>query len=373
MTRRGVGLSNTGGDGMSSRPRASQDILDRFGAAYAGKHVVVTGGASFIGSHLTDALLECGAKVRVIDDFSSGLESNLTNHSNLEVIKFDLCESGGRDPLLTGADAVFHLAAIHGGRGFIDTHPGEILANLAIDHGVFRAARSANVPRVVHASSACIYPTTLQAEELNRGLLREQAAGFEKQGAAYPDGVYGWTKLIGELQLQHLDGNSGARFRSARIFTAYGERENESHAVVALIAKALLRLDPFPIWGSGNQTRNFTYVSDTVAGLMGLGADSVPTKYLAVNVGTPVHTRVIDLVETIFEILDWRPEEFVFDTSKPVGVASRAADNTLIRSVLGWEPSVSLREGLARTVTWYRSWPGRITSAEDLESRLMSR
>ena len=303
--------------------------------------------------------------------FPPAWSSNLNDHSNLEVIRFDLVESDGRDPLFTGADALFHLAAIHGGRGFIDTHPSEMLANLAIDHGVFQAARSARVPRVVHASSACVYPTTLQAEELDRGLLREQAAGFEEQGAAYPDGVYGWTKLIGELQLQHLDGNAEARFRSARIFTAYGERENEFHAVVALIAKTLLRLDPFPIWGSGDQTRNFTYVSDTVAGLLGLGADTVPTQYLAVNVGTPVHTRVIDLVEAIFEILDWRPDEFLFDTSKPVGVASRAADNTLIRAVLGWEPSVSVQEGLARTVAWYESWPGRITSAEDLESRLM--
>ncbi len=355
------------------RPAASQVALERWGSRYRERHVVVTGGASFIGSHLVEALLECGAYVRVVDDFSSGREANLPASERLDVVRFDLTHDDGRDAFFAGANVVFHLAAIHGGRGFIDSHPGALLANLAIDHGVLRAVSVARVPRVVHASSACVYPVTLQADALDRGLLTEEAAGFAVPGAAFADGVYGWTKLIGELQLQHLEGSPAARYRSARIFTTYGERENESHAVVALIAKALLRLDPFPIWGTGDQTRNFTYVSDTVAGLLGLGADDGPARFLPVNVGTSVHTRIRELADAIFDVVGWRPGSLELDRNKPEGVASRAADNRRIRSLLDWEPAVSLREGLERTVAWYRASPTRAVTVKGLESRLMSR
>src|SRR5258708_33255115 len=135
----------------ADRQRALRD-------AYAGADIAVTGGASFIGSHLTEVLLEAGAEVTVADDLSSGSLENLSGViTDVRFLEGDL-----RDPLfarkaLEEQDIVFHLAAAHGGRGYIDTHPVECMNNLTLDHAVFAASTNAN--RIVLASSACAYPT----------------------------------------------------------------------------------------------------------------------------------------------------------------------------------------------------------------------
>src|SRR5205807_6332468 len=117
---------------------------------------------------------------------------------------------------------------------------------------------------------------------------------FGVPGQAFADGAYGWTKLMGEYQLAQFVLQHRFKGASARIFTAYGERENESHAAIALIAKALLRIDPYPIWGDGLQTRNFTYVQDTVEGLLRLGALDDDEPFRAVNVGSSTHNTVLE-------------------------------------------------------------------------------
>lgn len=340
-----------------------------------GKNCVVTGGASFIGSTLVDRLLEIGSNVLVVDDFSSGKKSNLDSQS-IEILELDLYESGVEfeERIIDfGTDVVFHLAAIHGGRGFIETYPEAMLKNLVIDNRVFESSVRAGVKRVVHASSACSYPITLQAGEEFRNLLNEVEAGFSEPGKAYPDGVYGWSKLMGEYQLATVCLKSAMTGRSARIFTAYGERENESHAAIALIAKALMHLDPFPVWGNGNQTRNFTYVEDTVTGLLLLAADNRDIEFDVFNVGSDSHIKVIDFIEEIFRQISWRPSEFNFQLDKPVGVASRAADNEKIKSVFGWSPNPSIELGIQKTVAWYESLASRPKTADELETLLLAR
>ncbi len=156
---------------------------------------------------------------------------------------------------------------------------------------------------------------------------------------------------MGELQLRAFCKQRGISGIACRIFTAYGERENESHAVIALIAKAAMRLDPFPIWGDGQQTRNFTYVRDTVTGMALAGA--ALEGFEVVNVGTAMHHTIMELLEEIFRVMGWRPTAIDRQLDKPVGVKSRAADVTRCRERLGWEPSWSLREGVESTAKWY--------------------
>jgi UDP-glucose 4-epimerase len=156
---------------------------------------------------------------------------------------------------------------------------------------------------------------------------------------------------MGELQLRAFHKQFGMSGIACRIFTAYGERENETHAVVALIAKAIVKMDPFPIWGSGLQTRNFTYVADTVTGMALAGAKL--KGFDTINVGSSHHYTILDLCEEIFDHLGWRPEIIEKQLNKPVGVRSRASDNTKCRELLGWEPSHSLREGVKRTTDFY--------------------
>ena len=341
---------------------------------YLGLKCVVTGGASFIGSHLTEALLLNGAQVVVLDDHSSGMRANLEGiEGQLTIHTVDVGTSQDLDRALQDADVVFHLAAIHGGRGFIDTHADLTLRNLALDWTVFSKAQTAGVPRVVHASSACAYPVTLQSDSSSRLLLTEDLAGFDVQGKAFPDGAYGWGKLMGEYQLATMCENSAMTGRSARIFTAYGSRENESHAMVALVAKALLKLDPFPIWGDGQQTRNFTHVTDIVKGLLLLGCDARPMSFDVFNLGTPSHHSILEVLDVIFEIVGWQPELIDTQLSMPVGVRSRAASTSKLLNTFDWEPRMSLHEGISELVSWYAKvrFPG--LDHAKLESRLISR
>lgn len=342
-------------------------------SAYESRCVLVTGGASFIGSHLVEQLLDLSADVVVVDDFSSGKRENLSALAPDRVVELDLADRVATFSDLPACEIVFHLAAVHGGRGFIDTYPEQVLVNLAIDNNVYTACLRAGTRHVVHASSACVYPTTLQAEATSRHLLSETEAGFDEPGKAYSDGAYGWGKLMGEFQLEQFAKRGPMTGASARIFTAYGERENESHAAIALIAKALLRIDPYPIWGDGLQTRNFTYVADTVRGLLLLGSLRDGPPFRAVNVGSSTHHSVLEFVETTFDLVDWTPDEIDRQTWRPVGVASRASDNTLVRELFDWEPEMPLREGIGRTLDWYAARADRPQTPQELEELLLAR
>jgi len=328
------------------------------------KNVLVTGGASFIGSHLVDALVKMGANVSVADDFSSGKLDNLEYplkkvgkniwvYDNLIVWQGDLKDRCFTRSVMEGVDVVFHLAASHGGRGYIATHPAECCTNMALDQIVFEEAWKAGVEKVCYASSACVYPTYLQEQAGSKYLLKEKDADPFVRDKAFPDLEYGWAKLMGEMTLRAYYREYGMKAASVRIFTAYGPRENETHAIIALIAKTFIKMDPFVIWGSGKQERNFTYVQDIVDAMI-LAAEKI-------NDGTPVNAGREDRIsidksaELIFEIVGWRPKKIIHDLSKPEGVASRAADLTRARKLLGWEPKVSYEEGFKRTIQWYFS------------------
>ena len=339
--------------------------------SYGGRKVLVTGGASFIGSHLVELLLASGAEVRVADDLSSGRLEHLAAVRDSCDIRIGDC----RDPEFArtaseGIESVFHLAASHGGRGYIDTHPVECTNNMLLDQVVFAAAAQAGASKIIHASSACVYPVTLQEEAASRDLLVETDCNLDEPGKAFPDGEYGWAKLMGELQIRAFHKQYGLDAIGCRIFTAYGERENESHAVVALIAKAVAKQDPYEIWGDGTQTRNFTYVLDTVRGLALAGA--VMTGFDVINVGSPTHTTVNELVEDIFDITGFRPQSIDHQLDKPVGVKSRAADCTKCDELFGWHPDVSVRDGVERTIAWYQE-TATSERLQNLEELLMTR
>lgn len=346
---------------------------DRIEKTYRGRTVLVTGGASFIGSHLVDRLQEVDADVYIVDDFSSGRREYVQTLADDRIIEFDLADRTETLKRFPECEYVFHLAAVHGGRGFIDTFPDQVLVNLAIDNNVYTAAVRAGCRHMVNASSACVYPTTLQADASSRHLLAESEAGFLVPGQAFADGAYGWAKLMGEYQAWQFALQSRFQASSARIFTAYGERENESHAAIALIAKAILRVDPYPIWGDGTQTRNFTYVADTVNGLLLLGTRDDEEPFRAVNVGSSKHHTVREFVETVFEQVGWTPDDLDLQTWRPVGVASRASDNALTRELFDWEPETSLADGIARTLAWYTDKTDRPTTADELETLLLAR
>lgn len=326
------------------------------------KRVLVTGGASFIGSHLVDKLLSLGSEVIVADDFSSGRLDNLKyplvtrssgvwTSKNLTVREGDLKDKRFTMSVMKNVNIVFHLAALHGGRGYIHTHPAECCTNMILDQLTFEEAFKAGVDRICFASSACVYPSYLQEQTGSSYLLKEEDADPFVRDKAFSDLEYGWAKLMGEMALKAYHRQYGMKTSSVRIFTAYGPRENETHAVIALIAKAFIRMDPYILWGSGEQDRNFTYVQDIVDALV-LAAEKIDDGS-PVNAGRDDRITINRAVEVIFEIMGWKPKKIRHDLSKPEGVASRAADLTRARKILVWEPKVSYIEGFKKTIEWY--------------------
>lgn len=326
------------------------------------KKVLVTGGASFIGSHLVDSLLKKNAIVKVADDFSSGKLDNLEyplkksssgvwTSGNLSVWKGDLKEKSFTRSMVKGIDTVFHLAALHGGRGYIHTHPAECCTNMILDQLVFEEALRAGVDKICFASSACVYPSYLQEETGSSYLLKEEDANPFVRDKAFADLEYGWAKLMAEMALHAYHRQYGTKTSSVRIFTAYGPRENETHAIVALIAKAFVMMDPYVIWGTGEQDRNFTYVQDIVDAMI-LAAEKIEDGS-PVNAGRADRITINQAAELVFNIMGWKPKRIKYDLSKPQGVASRAADLTKARELLRWEPKVSYKEGFTKTMKWY--------------------
>ncbi|MGH2536154.1 MAG: SDR family NAD(P)-dependent oxidoreductase [Candidatus Promineifilaceae bacterium] len=313
--------------------------------------VLVTGGASFIGSHLVDKLVELGADVRVVDDLSSGRRANLDRHSSggrVEFVQADLRQSEAAAAAVRDVDVAFHLAAIHGGRGFIDRHQADCSQNLIIDGNLFRAACEAQLDKVVYASSGCVYPVNLQMDVGQEVYLSEEAVGPPYEA----DDSYGWAKLMGELSLRAYHNDYGLRSAACRLFTVYGERCTENHALIAMIGRAFLRQDPFEVWGDGSQVRNWTHVDDIVSGFI-LAAEKIDDAS-AVNLGTEERIRVIDAVREILRHTG-HEAEIALLTHMPTGPLNRVASNRRAAELLGWRPQISFRDGLHRTIEWYYS------------------
>jgi len=316
---------------------------------WSGKLVLVTGGASFIGSTLTDHLIARGAKVRVIDDLSSGHLDNLRDageSDSFEFIQGDLREPGVARSVIAGVDSIFHLAADHGGRGYVDLHQAGPASNFFLDGLVFWEAVRAKVKKVVFASSGCVYPNFMQSDVNKELYLTEDLT----KGPNDADNMYGWAKLMAELTLRAYHKEHGLGAASCRYFTVYGPRGVENHAVIAMIARAFIKQSPFEVWGDGSQIRNWTYIDDIVEGTI-LAGEKI-NDGTAVNLGTMERIRVIDAVKMVCDYTNYKVE-IKLRPDMPTGPLNRVADNALAKKLMCWEPKVPFKGGLKRTIDWY--------------------
>ncbi|MDE2868957.1 MAG: NAD-dependent epimerase/dehydratase family protein [Chloroflexota bacterium] len=350
---------------VSDQDGRSQGVV----RAFVGRSVLVTGGASFIGSHLVDALVAVGAQVRVVDDLSSGTLVNIGRHVDSGAIEFaqaDLLDPRVAAEAVAGMHTVFHLAANHGGRGYVELHQAACAMNLLLDGVVFRGCRLAGVEKVVYASSGCVYPSHLQTDPTKRLFLTEDQVGPPYDA----DNMYGWAKLMGELTLRALYRDHGLKSVSCRYFTVYGPRGHENHAVMAMIARAFIRQNPFEVWGSGRQVRNWTFVSDIVDGTL-LAATHIDDAR-AINLGTRERIRVIDAVRQVLKVMGHRPE-IRLRRDMPTGPMNRVADPSFAERRLNWTPRVRFEDGLRATIDWYVNNRCRNDVAARLAHRLTER
>jgi UDP-glucose 4-epimerase len=333
------------------------------------RKVLVTGGASFIGSNLVNALLDRGAHVRVVDDMSSGRLSNISGlieQKRIELLEGDLRAQDVAERAAAGMSVVFHLAADHGGRGYVDLHQAACSVNLMLDGLVFQACKNAKVEKVVYASSGCVYPNHIQTNPSEVLYLTEDMVGPPYDA----DHMYGWAKLMAEMTLRAYHKDWGMKSASCRYFTVYGPRGVENHAVIAMIARAFVKQDPFAVWGTGEQIRNWTYVDDIVAGTI-LAAEKIDDG-TAVNLGTMERIKVIDAVHEILRIFKHNPK-IELQPNMPTGPLNRVADNSLAKKLMGWEPKTMFKDGLRKTIDWYVASKKQEEVAAKLEGMLTER
>lgn len=316
---------------------------------WRGKRVLVTGGASFIGSHLVDALVKKHARVTVIDNLSSGKLENIKGHIRNKRIAFykgDLRDFSLTKKIMQGEDIIFHLAADHGGRGYVELHQAGPATNLYLDGIVFWQALKAKVRKIIYASSGCVYPNYLQNNPTQKIYLSEDMVKPPYDA----DNMYGWAKLMGELTLKAYFKEYGLKSCSLRYFTVYGPRGVENHALIAMIARAFIGQNPFVVWGNGRQLRNWTYIDDIISGTI-LAAEKIDDA-TSINLGTMERARVIDAVKEVLRYTGHKAR-IVFHPDMPTGPYNRVANNSKALKLLGWQPKVKLVEGLHKTIAWY--------------------
>jgi nucleoside-diphosphate-sugar epimerase len=308
--------------------------------------VLVTGAGGFIGHHLVTYLKNLGYWVRGVDlkrpEFAA---SDADEFELLDLRRWDNCLQATR-----GIDEVYALAADMGGMGYISKYHAQILHNnILINTHTIEAARVNGVGRYLYTSSACVYPEYMQTDADVVPLKEEDAY------PAQPQDAYGWEKLISEHLCHHYHAQYGMETRTVRFHNIFGElgtweggREKAPAAMCRKVALAKLGGNPVvEIWGDGEQTRSFCYIDDCVEGIYRLMRSDHREP---LNLGQDRMVSINQLVDIVAAISDQKVIKKHIDG--PQGVRGRNSDNTRLKSVLGWEPALSLEEGLARTYAW---------------------
>lgn len=238
---------------------------------------------------------------------------------------------------------VFHFAAIVGGRMKIEGDPMIVALDLSIDAEFFHWVTQHKPERVLYPSSSAAYPVSLQTTD-GAIALSEGDIDFNKN-LGTPDMTYGWSKLTGEFLAQIAAKHYGVRVACIRPFSGYGEDQEQSYPVPAIAARAARREDPFEVWGSGKQGRDFVHIDDVLDFIFML-LDNV-SDGSAYNIGSGRLTSFLELIEVFGEIAGYKPTVKPL-LDKPVGVHSRYANMELVESKFGWKPKISLKEGMQR-------------------------
>jgi GDP-D-mannose 3', 5'-epimerase len=310
--------------------------------------ILVGGAGGFIGGHLVRQLLDQGHVVRAVDIKPVG--DWYQRFAAAENLVLDLRDLAACKQATKGATDVYNFACDMGGMGFIESHKADCMISVLINTHMLMAARENPVRRFFYASSACVYNADKQCDPNVIALKEEDAY------PGMPEDGYGWEKLFSERMCRHFREDFGLATRVARFHNVYGPhgtwdggREKAPAAICRKVIKAKLSgKHEIEIWGTGEQTRSFTFISDCLKGihLIMQGDWHDP-----INLGSGELVSVNGLVDIVEDIAGIRLKR-TYDPSAPKGVNGRNSDNTLIRKVFGWAPDTRLRDGMEKTYRW---------------------
>jgi nucleoside-diphosphate-sugar epimerase len=303
---------------------------------------LVTGGAGFIGSHLTEELVRRGEQVRVVDSLITGHRKNLAHLNGVEFIEGDLADIAVAKRAAQGMDYVLHQAAIPSVPRSVEDPITSNRANIDSTLNVLVAARDAGVKRVVYAGSSSAYGNTPTLPK-HEGMPTN------------PLSPYALQKLVGEQYMQMFTALYGLETVTIRYFNVFGPRQDPSSpysGVISIFARSLLENTPPTIYGDGEQTRDFTYIANVVDGV--LRAVSAPNAAgQIINVATGTSISLNRLFSSMREILG-SSLQVAYGPVRSGDVKDSLADITRARTLLGYEPCVTFEAGLKKTIDWYR-------------------
>ena len=314
-----------------------------------GQRVVVCGGGGFIGGHLVKSLQASGAsEIRSVD--IKPLEEWYQVIPGVDNLSLDLQDKNNCYQATEGVDAVFQLAADMGGMGFIENNRALCMLSVLINTHMLLASKDQGVERFFYASSACVYNGEKQTSPDVVALREEDAY------PALPEDGYGWEKLFSERMCRHFEEDFGMQCRVARFHNVYGPhgtwdggREKAPAAICRKVIEAKLSgSQEIEIWGDGHQTRSFMYIDDCTKGIEAIIQSDI---HEPINLGSNELVTINQLVDIVEEIAGTKLTR-KYNLKAPKGVNGRNSDNTKIKEYLGWEPSIRLRDGMAKTYAW---------------------
>ncbi len=328
--------------------RLPAQFVDTLRPHIAGQVVCVTGGAGFIGGHLVDALISLGARVTVLDDLSNSTPKHLADLMDIEPDKIRFVQGSILDPTalgqaIEGASLVFHLAAVGSVPLSIEDPDRTWVVNATGTMRVLKAAHKAGVQRVVYSASSSAYGDSPELPKV-------------ETMAPEPMSPYAAAKHAGESLCRSWSGSYGLDTVCLRYFNIFGPRQAADSAYAAVIpafVRKFLQAQPPTIYGDGDQTRDFTHVSNAVAANLLAATHQTPINGQVVNIGAGVRTTINELTSRIQKILS---AEHITATHEPerIGeVRDSVADIGQAQRIIGYTPVTDLESGLASTVKWY--------------------